>query len=235
MSLFLSKRMLVVTAIFVATFFMAAPAFSQRVCGDRLKIIHYLSKDYKESQSGLGLASNGSVVELFTARTGTWTMLITSPNGKTCIIGSGESWEYKDSDKASGLVALRVLAVTKVVLKKKGPFGQNDPEWPYTSADDKWRCSTSHKALLDEIEAWVVIMMNRGIPTISEPVTVADAARYRVMGQSRDPDFNSSWLKYDHAHLFPAPAKGYVMVVFFAKDGCYVDDFIAPKDELKAK
>ncbi len=73
----------------------AAPAAAQIACGDRSKMIGYLDRDYQESRSGLGLASNGAVVELYTAKTGTWTMLITKPGGKTCVIGSGESWEYQ--------------------------------------------------------------------------------------------------------------------------------------------
>lgn len=73
--------------------FVAAPAQAQMVCGDRSKMVGYLDRDYQESRSGLGLASNGAVVELYTAKTGTWTMLITKPGGNTCVIGSGESWE----------------------------------------------------------------------------------------------------------------------------------------------
>ena len=33
------------------------------------------------------------MVELFTAETGTWTILITMPGGPTCVLGSGQSWE----------------------------------------------------------------------------------------------------------------------------------------------
>ncbi len=80
------------TAALVAA---AAPAAAQMACGDRSKMIGYLDRDYQESRSGLGLASNGAVLELYTAKTGTWTMLITKPGGNTCVIGNGESWEYQ--------------------------------------------------------------------------------------------------------------------------------------------
>ncbi len=77
----------------------ATPTSAQMVCGDRSKMVGYLDRDYQESRSGLGLASNGAVVELYTAKTGTWTMLITKPGGKTCVIGSGESWEIQPTPK----------------------------------------------------------------------------------------------------------------------------------------
>ncbi len=33
------------------------------------------------------------VIELFTAESGSWTILITMPGGVTCMMGSGEGWE----------------------------------------------------------------------------------------------------------------------------------------------
>lgn len=42
----------------------------------------------------MGLASNGSVLEILTSRSGeSWSILVTMPNGMTCLIASGENWE----------------------------------------------------------------------------------------------------------------------------------------------
>jgi hypothetical protein len=71
------------------------PASAQTVCGERAKMISYLGKDYKEIRTGMGIAANGSVVELYTAETGSWTMLMTRPGGPTCVMGSGEAWEIQ--------------------------------------------------------------------------------------------------------------------------------------------
>ena len=78
---------------FLTALMFAAPASAQLICGDRAKIVADLGKVYQESRSGIGLASNGSLVELYTAKTGTWTMLITAPSGPTCVVGSGEGWD----------------------------------------------------------------------------------------------------------------------------------------------
>ena len=72
-----------------------APALGQTVCGDRVKLIAQLKKSYDESRSGLGLASNGHVVELYTADSGSWTILITMPGAATCVLGSGDGWEHQ--------------------------------------------------------------------------------------------------------------------------------------------
>ncbi len=71
------------------------PAEAQMVCGDRGKMTGHLDKNYQESRSGLGLSTNGAVLELFTANTGTWTILLTRPGGPTCVLGSGEGWELQ--------------------------------------------------------------------------------------------------------------------------------------------
>ena len=62
-------------------------------CGDRAAITKHLTDQYAENPTSLGLASNGSVFEVFTSKRGSWTVLLTNPNGITCLLGSGEHWE----------------------------------------------------------------------------------------------------------------------------------------------
>ena len=42
---------------------------------------------------GYGLAANGSVIELFAAPNGSFTLFATLPHGLSCLIVSGQSWE----------------------------------------------------------------------------------------------------------------------------------------------
>ena len=40
------------------------------------------------------VANNGGLVELLTTQSGTtWTLIITLPNGMTCLLAAGEDWE----------------------------------------------------------------------------------------------------------------------------------------------
>ena len=62
-------------------------------CLDRQDTISKLQNQYGEKLSARGLASNGkAMIELLTSRDGSWTMLITTTDGRTCIIGSGHDW-----------------------------------------------------------------------------------------------------------------------------------------------
>ncbi len=41
----------------------------------------------------MGLEKNGAVIELFVSETGTFTILMSYPNGLNCIIAAGENGE----------------------------------------------------------------------------------------------------------------------------------------------
>ena len=41
----------------------------------------------------MGLTDKGAVLEVFAPKKGSWTFLITMPDGLTCVVASGESWE----------------------------------------------------------------------------------------------------------------------------------------------
>ena len=69
-------------------------AAAQQVCAEHAEVVKLLGAKHAEIQVALGLAANGGVVEIFSTKDGaTWTMVITMPNGITCMMASGESWE----------------------------------------------------------------------------------------------------------------------------------------------
>lgn len=72
----------------------ATPTVAQGQCAPRGAVVEMLAEGYGEARSGIGIWSNGTVVELFTAPTGTWTLVYTRPDGVTCAIASGEAWEH---------------------------------------------------------------------------------------------------------------------------------------------
>jgi len=78
----------------LATAFFASGAQAAPACGKRDDILAQLSARYREAPVGIGVAGNGGLIELLTARTGaTWTLLITLPNGPTCLLAAGQDWQ----------------------------------------------------------------------------------------------------------------------------------------------
>ena len=63
-------------------------------CGDRTSLLKTLSDKYKEAPRALGLSSSGKAMfEVYTSKKGTWTILMTTTKGVTCIMAAGHSWE----------------------------------------------------------------------------------------------------------------------------------------------
>ncbi|XDA97782.1 hypothetical protein AB1M95_16960 [Sulfitobacter sp. LCG007] len=69
-------------------------AAQSRNCAPREAVVDRLATGYGESRQSMGLGSNNAVVEVFASdETGTWTITVTTPNGLTCLVASGQSYE----------------------------------------------------------------------------------------------------------------------------------------------
>lgn len=63
-------------------------------CAPRAAVLAALAQQFSEARRAIGIAGNGLVMEMFVnegART--WTMTATRPDGITCLIASGSSYE----------------------------------------------------------------------------------------------------------------------------------------------
>ncbi len=81
--------------ILLATFLVGliTPAIAQPNCANRGEIIDHLRRDFNEVLIGNGLTNRGTVIEFFTTRDGeTWTILLTMPDGNSCLLQAGENW-----------------------------------------------------------------------------------------------------------------------------------------------
>jgi hypothetical protein len=63
-------------------------------CGARNAVLDYLSTKYEEKPIAMGIAANGSLIEVLSSNKGsTFTIIVTAPEGKTCMVAAGEGWE----------------------------------------------------------------------------------------------------------------------------------------------
>lgn len=85
------KTLLVSATILLAT--CAQPALAQSVCGERSKFLKQLSRVHSEGPVAMGLVSNGSILEVLASTSGSWTILVTRPDGVSCVVAVGQDWE----------------------------------------------------------------------------------------------------------------------------------------------
>jgi hypothetical protein len=52
-----------------------------------------LADKFKENPAAVGQVDASAVVEVFVSETGTWTIIATGTDGKSCVLSAGEGWE----------------------------------------------------------------------------------------------------------------------------------------------
>ena len=72
----------------------AATAQQTRNCGPRELVVSRLAEGYGETRQSMGLGANNAVIEVFASdESGSWTITVTTPNGMTCLVASGQAYE----------------------------------------------------------------------------------------------------------------------------------------------
>lgn len=68
-------------------------------CADRATIVERLSSGYGENFAGGGVRNAQSIFEVwFSDESGTWTILMTTPDGRSCVMAAGTNWRRPHSD-----------------------------------------------------------------------------------------------------------------------------------------
>ena len=95
-------RLLVFGCAMIAWAFAAPPVEAQTLnaCADRNVIVDRLGSKYSETSVSMGLANDGSMIEVFASPAGTFTIIVTRPSGVSCIIATGDAWETVPGMKA---------------------------------------------------------------------------------------------------------------------------------------
>ncbi len=84
------------TLLAVALFLVSSAAMAQVPCGQRDKIVESFAVNFKEAPIASGISSTGSLIEVLSTHDGkTWTLIVSSPDGDSCLIGSGQGWRTK--------------------------------------------------------------------------------------------------------------------------------------------
>ena len=70
-----------------------AMAQAQPQCNERDNVLELLAKKYQETPIAAGVTNTGGLVEVLTDhKSGTWTIIVTTPQGMSCLAAAGEGW-----------------------------------------------------------------------------------------------------------------------------------------------
>lgn len=72
----------------------ATPSPAMNFCADRAEMVKSLSDKFNENPTAVGQINGDAVVEVFVSDQGTWTILATGTDGKSCVLSAGEGFEF---------------------------------------------------------------------------------------------------------------------------------------------
>lgn len=88
------KATLTATAVILGLTAIPPPVAAQTICMKRDVLVSQLKQQYGELRRGTGLGSAQALIEIWvSADTGSWTILMTRPNGTSCIMAAGDAWQ----------------------------------------------------------------------------------------------------------------------------------------------
>ncbi len=84
---------MLLTSLVIALWSFPASAQQQPPCVKRTDFLKHLEANYKEAPVAMGLTTGGGLLEVVVSQNGSWTIIVTTPNGISCGVASGENWE----------------------------------------------------------------------------------------------------------------------------------------------
>ncbi len=68
-------------------------------CDQRARVVGHLAQKYNETPVAIGITASGGMVEVLTTGDGgTWTIILSNPNGTSCLVAAGEGWRALQFD-----------------------------------------------------------------------------------------------------------------------------------------
>lgn len=80
------------TLTLIAALTIASPAPAQSYCGPRDDVIEMLADKHDESPRAAGIVAGTTMMEVWAAPGGSWTIFLTGPEGVACMVAAGEDF-----------------------------------------------------------------------------------------------------------------------------------------------
>ena len=79
----------------LAAALIPTPAAAEESCDRRDKVLGQLAQKYQEIPVAIGVTSTGGLVEVLATGDGsTWTIIVTTPQGVSCLVAEGEGLRF---------------------------------------------------------------------------------------------------------------------------------------------
>jgi predicted lipoprotein len=92
--MFAQSRSLSFAAVLAVASFvtLSGSAAAAVPCGKRDDIVKSLQAKYQETRRIMAIVNAKTVMEIFASKSGSWTVLMSTTDGRSCLTASGEAW-----------------------------------------------------------------------------------------------------------------------------------------------
>ena len=91
----------------IAAVLWAGPSWAQAIpaCASRDTVLGSLAAKFSEVPVAVGIGNGGGLVEVLSSVEGdTWTIIITTPNGMSCLVAAGVGWRVLEPPELGELL-----------------------------------------------------------------------------------------------------------------------------------
>ncbi len=92
------RRLILAILLF---FSMLGAAAATPMCGEHKRMTEVLVNKYDEAPKAIGTVNQKWFMEVYVSKAGSWTILVTSADGNSCIVAAGQDWEDVPQDFTS--------------------------------------------------------------------------------------------------------------------------------------
>lgn len=71
----------------------ATPSPANSFCANRTEMVKSLADKFKENPTAVGQIDGSAVIEVFVSEKGSWTILATGTDGKSCVLSAGDGFQ----------------------------------------------------------------------------------------------------------------------------------------------
>jgi hypothetical protein len=86
-------REMVILPAMLGGLLAGTPASAMDFCADRGELVKSLTDKFDENPTAVGQVNGSAVIEVFVSEKGSWTILATGTDGRSCVLSAGEGWE----------------------------------------------------------------------------------------------------------------------------------------------
>ncbi len=73
---------------------LAQPAIAKfQQCLPHELMMKSLARQYSEAPRAIGTVTQKRIMEVYVSKAGSWTVILTTPDGTSCMIAAGQDWE----------------------------------------------------------------------------------------------------------------------------------------------